>query len=253
MSTDLIRRVARPYLVRAILAAVLALAGLVIAESFGDPTNGDLIDKLTSFEGPAIGVDADSDTPARVVPEDLVAVGGAIIFLLAGVVAVRGLTQGAGRAVEHQLGPARGAPLSLFISIVGYGILALTLLNLLGVDLSGFLLGGAITGIIVGIAAQQTLGNAFAGMVLLIVRPFVVGERVVLKSGALGGEYEGRVADISLFYVDLETERGPVKLPNAGVLAGAVGPGARSAKSGADDAEESPQAGPEDGGATREP
>jgi small-conductance mechanosensitive channel len=233
MKTALIRRVARPYFIRAALAAVVAVAGLIVADESGDPRAGGLIDKLTNIE-----------------PTDLVALGGALAFLLAGVVAVRAATSGAGRAVEEQLGEARGAPLSLILSVVGYVILVLAVLDLLGVDLSGLLLGGAITGVVVGIAAQQTLGNAFAGVVLLVVRPFAVGERVVLRSGALGGEYEGRVTDISLFYVDLETERGPVKLPNAGVLAGAVGPGARSATSAPDDSEEAAHAGPEEGGDT---
>jgi hypothetical protein len=33
-----------------------------------------------------------------------------------------------------------------------------------------------------------------------------------------------------LFYVKLETKTGPVALPNAGVLASAVGPGVRAAE-----------------------
>jgi small-conductance mechanosensitive channel len=114
-----------------------------------------------------------------------------------------------------------------------------------GADLSGLLLGGALTGVVVGIAAQQTLGNFFAGIVLLLVRPFSVGEPVVLRSGPLGGEYEGLVTDMGLYYVTMETERGMVQLPNAGVLASAVGPGARS-----DDDDEPPDddPGPEHGG-----
>jgi hypothetical protein len=51
-----------------------------------------------------------------------------------------------------------------------------------------------------------------------------------MKSGPLGGEYEGLVTDMTLFYVHVQTERGPVALPNAGVLASAIGPGARSPK-----------------------
>jgi small-conductance mechanosensitive channel len=249
MDTPLVRRVARPYFVRAALVGIVALAGLVVAESLGDPRNAGLVEKLTTSTGPQPGITGlDEPDVTDVVTEneaiedvtggDLAALAGAIVFLVGGVVAVRALTRGAGRAVEQQLGDARGAPLSLIISVVGHVILAIAVLELLGVDLGGLLLGGAITGVVVGIAAQQTLGNAFAGMVLLIVRPFVVGEHIVLKSGALGGEYEGRVTDISLFYVDLETVRGPVKLPNAGVLAAAVGPGARSATGEADEGEE---------------
>ena len=43
--------------------------------------------------------------------------------------------------------------------------------------------GGAFTAVIVGLAAQQTLGNLFAGTVLLSARPFRVGDRVRLQGG----------------------------------------------------------------------
>ena len=46
--------------------------------------------------------------------------------------------------------------------------------------------GGAVTAVVLGLAAQQTLGNLFAGLVLLSTRPFRVGDRVRLIGGALG-------------------------------------------------------------------
>jgi hypothetical protein len=57
-----------------------------------------------------------------------------------------------------------------------------------------------------------------------------VTDEIVAKSGPLGGEYEGLVSDMGLFYVRLETRTGPVALPNAGVLASAVGSGVRAAE-----------------------
>jgi hypothetical protein len=78
----------------------------------------------------------------------------------------------------------------------------------------------------IGIAAQQTLSNFFAGILLMIVRPFNVGDHVVLKNAL--GEYEGVVRDIDFFYVTIRTRRGPVELPTASVLASAIGPGART-------------------------
>ena len=59
-----------------------------------------------------------------------------------------------------------------------------------------------------------------------MARPFSVGERVVMRSGPLGGPYEGLVTEMTMFYVHMITDEGPVLLPNAGVLAAAVGPGA---------------------------
>jgi small-conductance mechanosensitive channel len=208
----IVQRVARPHLIRALIAATAAVTGLIVAYSYGDPANASLIEKLKE----------------RAAREDFLAAAGAVLFVLGAFLAVRAVTRGLDRALEQRLGDARGAPLGFLVTAVGYLLVIFPALDLLGVNVGGLLLGGAVTGVVVGIAAQQTLGNIFAGIVLLFVRPFVVGDHIVLRSGPLGGAYEGRVTDIGLFYVDLVTEDGPVKLPNAGVLAGAIGPGARS-------------------------
>jgi hypothetical protein len=77
---------------------------------------------------------------------------------------------------------------------------------------------------VVGIAAQQSLGNIFAGLVLLLARPYVIGDHIRVRSGALGGPIDGTVAGMDLLYTTLETEEGLVRLPNSGLLAAAVGP-----------------------------
>ena len=156
------------------------------------------------------------------------AIAGAAVLVLAGVLAVRSAATAMRAASEERLGTARSGSLGFLVSAVGYLVLVLATLSVLDVDLGALLLGGAITGVIVGIAAQQTLGNFFAGIVLLLAQPFAIGERVVLRSGPLGGEYEGVVTDMGIFYVTLQTAKGPVDLPNAGVLSSAIGPGARS-------------------------
>ena len=223
----IVKRVARPHLIRALIAAAAATAGLVLAYSSGDPANQSLIEKFTQSMGEEL----------KVAPADFLAAAGALVFVIGAVLAVRAVTRGLDRALEERMGYARGAPAGFAVTAIGYLIVIFAALDLLGVNLGGLLLGGAVTGVVVGIAAQQTLGNIFAGMVLLFVRPFVVGDYIVLRSGPLGGEYSGRVDDVGLFYVDLVTADGPVKLPNAGVLAGAIGPGSRAP----DDAQEPPE------------
>lgn len=216
-------RRARPYLIRAVIAGLIALAGLVAASQFG---------QLRDERRP----DRDEATATEVV----VAVAGAGVVALFGVASVASFSGAVRKATEQHLGDARGAPLGLLVKTVGYVLVLLAILGALEVPLGGLLLGGAVTGVVIGIAAQQTLGNFFAGIVLLIVRPFGVGDNVVLRSGPLGGEYEGTVSEISLYYVNLVTAQGPVRLPNASVLASAVGPGAR--------APQPAQDGPEDPG-----
>ena len=198
------QRAARPYFVRGAAAGIVALAGMVVG-SFGD-------------------VRAEGDTGEVVLGSV-----GAGLLLIGGFVAVRSVARGVRTAIDLRAGPGKSAAPNFFILALGYAIVAFLTLRALGVDISGLAVGGALTGVLVAIAAQQSLGNFFAGVMLLIVRPFSTGDRVVMKSGPLGGEYEGLVTDMGLFYVSMETDRGPVALPNAGVLTAAIGPGVRSA------------------------
>jgi len=208
-------KAARPYFLRAAVFALLAIGGLVAAS-----TAGQLHDE--TFQG----VTTDPST----FRDKAFVAGGAALLFLAGLAAVRSLGAGVKKLAPEGEVEGRAASLAFVISLIGYLIILLTTLGIFEVNLQGLLLGGALTGVVFGIAAQQTLGNFFAGIVLLAVRPFTIGEYVYLKSSPLGGEYEGTVVDMSLFYVDLITAQGPVKLPNAGVLAAAVGPGSRSPK-----------------------
>ncbi|CAN5652571.1 hypothetical protein BH24ACT26_BH24ACT26_20880 [soil metagenome] len=209
-------RAARPHLVRALLGAIVVGAGVFAGRAFGQLTEGTItegvVDPVTVSEG-VFGVCA------------LIAV------VIGGVVAVRSLASAVRTVMQDHAGDKHVAPLSLLISFIGYLVLAICVLVVLHQPVGGILLGGALTGLLVGIAAQQVLANFFAGIVLLMVRPFTIADDIVLKSGPLGGEYEGLVTDMSLFYVKLQTHTGPVALPNAGVLASAVGPGVRAAAS----------------------
>jgi small conductance mechanosensitive channel len=76
--------------------------------------------------------------------------------------------------------------------------------------------------------AQQSLSNPFAGMVLVFAKPVRVGDRVSIRSGALGGEFCGDVTEIGITYITLNTSDGPERLPNSQVLAAALCPESRA-------------------------
>jgi hypothetical protein len=78
--------------------------------------------------------------------------------------------------------------------------------------------------VFVGIAAQQALGNVFAGLVLVFARPFHVGDAVRLRAGALGGTLDGIVTDIGITYVRFDTGGSVMSIPNSQVLNAVVGP-----------------------------
>jgi small conductance mechanosensitive channel len=84
--------------------------------------------------------------------------------------------------------------------------------------------GGAVTAIVLGLAAQTTLGNLFAGVLLLSVQPFRVGDRVRLQAGNLAGQVEGTVAQLGLLYVTLTDGDDVILVPNNTVVTAAIVP-----------------------------
>jgi small-conductance mechanosensitive channel len=210
MKTEAVK-VARPHLIRAAIAGGVAIAAGVVASAAGQFK--DLKEKQVVVEGA-------TDT------ERLITVVCAAVVLLAGVAAIRALGTAIRKGLTARGDASRAAPIAFTVSMIGYAIVLLSLLGLFGVKLEKLLVGTALTGVILGIAAQQSLGNLFAGVVLLAARPFSVGERILLRSGPLGGEYEGLIVDMSLLYVKMLTDQGAVLLPNASVLTAAIGPGA---------------------------
>jgi small-conductance mechanosensitive channel len=129
-------------------------------------------------------------------------------------------------------GRAHAAVVRYTIVLVGSIAVLFITLGLLNVPIDQLLVGGAVTSIILGIAAQQSLGNVFSGLVLLLSHPFGVGDAVSFRSGAFSGEIEGIVTEIGISYVRIETADGMIQLPNSQVLASAVGPAHQDAPAG---------------------
>jgi small-conductance mechanosensitive channel len=145
------------------------------------------------------------------------------VLLVAGSLAIRKLTTSIGRFITHQSYLAAGAIVRLVATGVGYVILLFALFGVLGVSLQHLLIGAGVAGVIIGIAAQQSLANIFAALVLLFARPFVVGERIRIRSGMLGGVMDVQVLGIGLTYVTVRTDDGVLKVPNSVMLGAGVG------------------------------
>ena len=101
---------------------------------------------------------------------------------------------------------------------------ALLALRVAGLDPATLAVGGAIIAVVIGLAAQQTLGNLIAGMVLIAARPFRVGDRVRLQAGAVAGQIEGVVASLGLLYTTFAQGQDSIMVPNNVVLGAAVVP-----------------------------
>jgi small-conductance mechanosensitive channel len=147
-----------------------------------------------------------------------------LIFLVLVVMCVRATATELDEFFRWRGGHTAGSAVRMIVTGAGYVFAAIVALALLSVPIGHVLLGGAIVGVVLGIAAQQTLGNVFAGLVLLVARPFAVGHFIRVRSGALGGEFYGTVLAMSLTYVSISTSDGLLRVPNSSVLDAAVGP-----------------------------
>jgi small-conductance mechanosensitive channel len=107
---------------------------------------------------------------------------------------IRRLSKERGAISDHQQEVAHHL-VQLFVFAMG----VLVVLGIWNVDPSQLLLGAGAAGVVIGLAARQTLGAVLAGFVVLFSRPFDLGDWVVI------GEEEGIVTDISVFNTRIRT------------------------------------------------
>jgi len=98
-----------------------------------------------------------------------------------------------------------------------YTTAVLAVVGLFTDNIGGLLVGAGFLGIVIGMAARQTLGAILAGFVLMFSRPFEVGDWVEV------GDHEGTVTEISIMSTRLRSFDGEVvTMPNDDVRAGAI-------------------------------
>ena len=90
-----------------------------------------------------------------------------------------------------------------------YTTALLAVVGLFTDNIGSLLVGAGFLGIVVGMAARQTLGAVLAGFVLMFSRPFEVGDWVEI------GDHEGTVTEISIMSTRLRSFDGEVvTMPN---------------------------------------
>lgn len=99
------------------------------------------------------------------------------------------------------------------IKAVLYIILVISIISVLGVPMASVITVLATCGVAVGMSLQGALSNVAGGIMLMIFRPFSVGDFV-----SAGGA-EGVVTDISLFYTTVTTtDNKVVTVPNGALM-----------------------------------
>jgi small conductance mechanosensitive channel len=156
------------------------------------------------------------DAPVRIVA--------AMVMVALGWALARDLGRFTAPALFRRMDPATAGTAGFLIRLTFLVVAAVVALRVAGLDPRTLALGGAITAVVFGLAAQQTLGNLIAGLVLISVRPFKVGDRVRLQAGGLAGQLEGVVSSLGLLYTTLAQGQDSIMVPNNVVLSAAVVP-----------------------------
>ena len=87
-----------------------------------------------------------------------------------------------------------------FLSVVGYALLFVTALMILGVPATSFVAVLTTCAAAIGLALQGSLSNFAGGIMILLLRPFRIGDYVQTQG------FEGTVKEIKLFNTVLNTE-----------------------------------------------
>jgi small conductance mechanosensitive channel len=198
LARQLSRRAVRRARIQAAVFVPL-LVGILVAYAYRDELFGSAYDR-----------------PVRIVT--------AIALCVVGWQVARDVGRALGPTLFRRLDPGTAGTVGFLIRLGFLGVAFLVALRVAGLDPRTLVVGGAFTAVILGLAAQQTLGNLFAGMVLLSARPVRVGERVRLQGGGLAGQLEGVVSSLGLLYTTFAQGDDQIMVPNSVVLSVAIVP-----------------------------
>jgi small conductance mechanosensitive channel len=109
----------------------------------------------------------------------------------------------------------------LLISRLGYGVIwvigGVIALSVLGLDFTALGGGLGFASVAVGFGLKDVLSNYFAGVILLTVRPFRIGDQIVIT------DYEGTVTDVQLRATTIRTYDGRlIYIPNQEVFSSSI-------------------------------
>jgi small conductance mechanosensitive channel len=111
--------------------------------------------------------------------------------------------------LRPKYGVSTAAAVRSMVRILGLGALLAGIAGGVAGGAAGVALGGFI-GLVIGFATQQVLGQAVAGMFILLARPFKIGDLV-----DVAGESEVKVRDITTMFTIIERkDRTEVLIPN---------------------------------------
>ncbi len=103
------------------------------------------------------------------------------------------------------------------VRIIIYLIGLFAIFKVWGIALTGLLAGAGFLGIIIGFAAQQTIGNVIGGILMMFSRPFSIGDWIEVDGNS------GTVKDIKMIHTTIETFDGEeISIPNNAISSSTI-------------------------------
>ena len=138
----------------------------------------------------------------------------ALVVLIVGRIIIGALNKAAAKGIDKtNLDPTINGLVKKIVNILLHVILIIAIIEILGVPMSSVIAILASCGLAVGLALQGALGNLAGGIMILIFKPFKVGD-FIESAGAIGV-----VKDISLFYTTVvTTDNKKVLVPNGDLM-----------------------------------
>jgi small conductance mechanosensitive channel len=147
-----------------------------------------------------------------------------VLLILLGWALARSLGRGFAPTLYRRLEPGTAGTIGFLLRLLTIVVATVVALRIAGLQPNTLAVGGGFTAVVIGLAAQQVLGNMLAGLVLITNRPFRVGERVRLQGGVLAGQTDGVVGQQGLFYTTLVSGADRIMVPNGVLIQCAVTP-----------------------------
>lgn len=142
----------------------------------------------------------------------------AVVTLVVGLLVIKGLSKALKKGLEKsKLADLAKLVILKVVKILLYIILIVALIEILGVPMTSVAALIASGGLAMGLAFQGALSNLAGGFMILIFKPFKIGDYIE-STGA-----QGIVRDISIFYTKLVTlDNKQVLVPNGDLMSANV-------------------------------
>lgn len=152
----------------------------------------------------------------------IVSIGSRILFgaavLIAGIYLTNILVKAAKKILNKAYNDATLVSfLSSLLNISLKLLLVISVLSLIGIEMTSFIALFGAAGLAIGLAFQGTLANFAAGVLILIFRPFNIGDNIKSQ------DFNGKVKEIQVLFTILETDDNKrVVMPNSGVYSNII-------------------------------